>query len=41
MNPIAELTDESMQELNYQVDSVGLPEEAVAEKYLADNGYID
>jgi len=41
MKPIAELTDEIMQELNYQVDSLGLPEKLVARNFLAENGYLD
>jgi osmoprotectant transport system substrate-binding protein len=41
MKPIAELTDEIMQELNYQVDSTGLPERLVAKNYLTENGYLD
>ena len=39
--PIAqELDTETLQELNAQVDVEGLPEEAVAEKWLTDNGFI-
>ncbi len=41
MKPIAELTDEVMQQLNYQVDSTGLPEELVAKNYLNEHGYLD
>lgn len=41
LKPIAELTDEVMQELNYQVDSTGLPEKLVAKNFLSENGYID
>ena len=41
LEPITELTDEAMQELNYQVDAVGLPERLVARNYLAENGYLD
>ena len=39
--PIAQKLDtETLQELNAQVDVEGLPEEAVAEKWLSDNGFI-
>jgi len=41
VKPIAELTDEVMQELNYQVDATGLPERLVAKNYLTENGYLD
>lgn len=41
MKPIADLTDEIMQELNYQVDAVGLPEKAVAQEYLTSQGILD
>ena len=41
LTPISDLTDEVMQELNYQVDSVGLPERLVARNFLAENGYLD
>ena len=41
LHPIAELTDEVMQELNYQVDSTGLPEELVAKNFLNEQGYLD
>ncbi len=41
LKPIAELTNEAIQELNYQVDAVGLPERLVARNYLAENGYLD
>lgn len=41
MAPIARLTDEIMQELNYQVDSLGLPERLVARNFLAEHGYLD
>jgi len=41
LKPIAELTNEAIQELNYQVDAVGLPERLVAKNYLAENGYLD
>lgn len=39
--PISELTNEVMQELNYQVDVTGLPERLVAKNYLYENGYLD
>lgn len=39
--PISELNDEIMQELNYQVDALGLPERLIVKNYLKDNGYID
>lgn len=40
-NPIAEkLTTEELQKLNAQVDVDGLPEDAVAQKWLEDNGFI-
>jgi len=40
--PLAEeLTTETMQELNAQVDEEGLPAEQVAEKWLEDNGFLD
>jgi glycine betaine/choline ABC-type transport system substrate-binding protein len=35
------LTNEAIQELNYQVDAVGLPERLVAKNYLTENGYLD
>ncbi len=41
MKPIAELTDEVMQELNYQVDATGLPAKLVAKNYLNEQGYLD
>ena len=39
--PIADLTDEVMQELNYQVDATGLPAVLVAKNYLNENNYLD
>ena len=41
VTPLSELTDEIMQELNYQVDVTGLPERLVAKNYLTENGYLD
>jgi len=41
VKPISELTNEAIQELNYQVDVTGLPERLVAKNYLAENGYLD
>jgi len=41
LKPIAELTNEAITELNYQVEVVQLPERKVAEDYLAENGYLD
>ncbi len=41
LSPITELTDEIMQELNYQVDVVGLPERLVAKNFLSEHGYLD
>jgi len=41
LDPIAaELTTEELQALNAQVDVDGLPEDAVAEKWLQDKGLI-
>ena len=41
VSPISELTDEIMQELNYQVDVTGLPERLVAKNFLNEQGYLD
>jgi len=41
LKPIAELTNEAITELNYQVEVVQLPEKLVAKNYLAENGYLD
>lgn len=38
--PISDLTNETMRELNYRVDVLGLPEEMVAEEYLKEKGLI-
>jgi len=40
LKPISELTDEIMQELNYEVDVLGKPAEMVAEEYLKKEGLI-
>ncbi len=41
MRPLAELLDdETMQDLNYQVDAEGLPAKMVAEKFLEEQGLI-
>lgn len=40
LKPISELTDEIMQELNYEVDVQGKPAEMVAEEYLKNKGLI-
>lgn len=40
LKPISELTDEIMQELNYEVDVQGKPAEMVAEEYLKSKGLI-
>lgn len=39
--PLAELDDETMQLLNYQVDAEEIPAEVVARDYLKAKGYID
>jgi len=41
LKPIADLTDDIMQELNYQVDTTGLPEKLVAKNFLTEQGYLD
>jgi len=42
LEPLAEdLTDTVMQQLNYQVDVEGKPEDMVAREFLKDRGYID
>ncbi len=41
LQPISELTNEAIQELNYQVDTTGLPEKLVAKNYLNEQGYLD
>jgi osmoprotectant transport system substrate-binding protein len=40
LKPISDLTDDIMQELNYQVDVKGKPAEMVAEEYLKEKGLI-
>jgi len=40
LQPMSDLTDEIMRELNYRVDVEGLPEEMVAEEYLKEKGLI-
>jgi osmoprotectant transport system substrate-binding protein len=40
LKPISELDDETMTELNYQVDAIGLPAKLVAENFLKEKGYI-
>lgn len=41
LQPISELTNEEIQELNYQVDTTGLPEKLVAKNFLNEQGYLD
>jgi len=41
LKPISELDDETMTELNYQVDATGLPAKLVAETFLREKGYIE
>lgn len=40
LKPISELDDETMTELNYQVDATGLPAKLVAKNFLREKGYI-
>jgi len=40
LKPISELDDETMTELNYQVDATGLPAKLVAKNFLKEKGYI-
>lgn len=40
LKPISELDDETMTELNYQVDATGLPAKLVANNFLREKGYI-
>jgi len=40
LKPISELDDETMTELNYQVDATGLPAKLVAKNLLREKGYI-
>lgn len=40
LKPISELDDETMTELNYQVDATGLPASLVAKNFLREKGYI-
>jgi osmoprotectant transport system substrate-binding protein len=40
LKPISELDNETMTELNYQVDATGLPAKLVAETFLREKGYI-
>lgn len=40
LKPIADLDNETMQELNYKVDAVGLPADMVAEEYLKEKGLL-
>jgi osmoprotectant transport system substrate-binding protein len=40
LKPISDLTDDIMQELNYQVDVKGKPAKMVAEEYLKEKGLI-
>lgn len=40
LKPISELDDETMTELNYQVDAAELPARLVAENFLREKGYI-
>lgn len=41
LKPISELDDETMTELNYQVDATGLPAKLVAKNFLREKGYIE
>lgn len=41
LKPISELDDETMTELNYQVDAIGLPAKLVAKNFLREKGYIE
>jgi osmoprotectant transport system substrate-binding protein len=40
LKPISEMDDETMTELNYQVDATGLPAKLVAKNFLREKGYI-
>lgn len=41
LKPVSELDDETMTELNYQVDAPGLPAKLVAKNFLREKGYIE
>ncbi|RLC38073.1 MAG: glycine/betaine ABC transporter substrate-binding protein [Candidatus Nealsonbacteria bacterium] len=41
LKPISELDDETMTELDYQVDATGLPAKLVAKNFLREKGYIE
>jgi len=41
LKPVSELDNETMTELNYQVDATGLPAKLVAKNFLREKGYIE
>ncbi len=41
LKAVSELDDETMTELNYQVDATGLPAKLVAKNFLREKGYIE